>query len=597
MEGKAWKAYLRQLDRMVILWVAFALSFYRLTGISLWGDELTTATVHLPRLPLQLLTTFSSNNHTLYTLLAKVGVYLLGQSDFAIRLPAACFAVLGVAAFYTLLLRMYQRDTALLGAWLLAMLPTYLTYAQQARGYTAALCFTALAACGLWQGLARGQSRDWALFAGASLAACLSHLIGGLLAWGGLSLYGLIAVAKRDRRWRVGFLLVQAGFALLMGALLILWWPGINQHAQSLTQLHDDLTPLNVKAAHNLLNQLSPVATSNPWFWIYVMLVLLALVGLYRREARSATALLLTWLLAPLAVVMAMKAVRPQIYFPMRFLLPLILPVVGLIAAGIKSLRLKLASFEWWRPLFSWLMTGGLALMLAASLIPGVRDHYTALHENYRAAAVLIHARYQPGDVIIVYGHPWRPDREQVLLGWYGLPADTHTGRNDIGWLQEQLTARHAVWVVANGFQAWPHMTPELRAWLNDEFISVPFTHMRVFYRPDTTRRPSAAERLALLSEAAALDPIDASVRFPLLFTQMRMHQTEAADVTATQLLRLRPDNGWVYFQVGRLAEIRGEPAAALIAYKQALILDPTLEEAKASLARLEGVQMNAGGQ
>jgi len=90
----------------------------------------------------QILTTYSPNNHVLYSLLAKACVTALGASEITLRLPALLGAVLCLAAIRAVSRSLFGNGWMMLLAISLAALnPIVFDYFSQARGYGLALAF------------------------------------------------------------------------------------------------------------------------------------------------------------------------------------------------------------------------------------------------------------------------------------------------------------------------------------------------------------------------------------------------------------------------------------------------------------------------
>lgn len=154
---------------LALLLVATALRLHRL-GDETWLDEILTH-VRVSQLGLaELATTYpSQNQHVLYSLLARVAIVLFGDGPAALRLPAAAFGVLSVAATYALGRDLLSRREALAGAALLALSDVHVWFSQNARGYTALLFLTLLSSRLLLRALSADHRRTWAVW-GVTLA-------------------------------------------------------------------------------------------------------------------------------------------------------------------------------------------------------------------------------------------------------------------------------------------------------------------------------------------------------------------------------------------------------------------------------------------
>lgn len=121
------------------------LRFYHLDS-QLWLDEVSALVGSYRNSFWDTLTKFPGHfPHPLYEQLAQISLRLLGESPFAIRLPAAVFGIASVAAFYRLARRIGSEGEALLATGLLVVSYHHIYFSQNARGYTLYL-FLALVA-------------------------------------------------------------------------------------------------------------------------------------------------------------------------------------------------------------------------------------------------------------------------------------------------------------------------------------------------------------------------------------------------------------------------------------------------------------------
>jgi len=144
-----------------ILLIATLLRLHRL-GDELWLDEIITH-VRVARLGwCEILTSYESQNqHLLYSLLARLVIVTLGDTAAALRVPAAAFGVLSIAALYVLGRELLSRREALLAAALLSVSHMHVWFSQNARGYSALLFFTLLSSWLLLRALADDRRRAW----------------------------------------------------------------------------------------------------------------------------------------------------------------------------------------------------------------------------------------------------------------------------------------------------------------------------------------------------------------------------------------------------------------------------------------------------
>ncbi|MBC7791192.1 MAG: glycosyltransferase family 39 protein [Anaerolineae bacterium] len=137
-----------------ILTLGAVLRLYAL-GEGLWHDEIL-ALVRYGRLSAgEILTTYDSQNqHMLYSLLARLSIWIFGESAWALRLPAAAFGIASLWAVYWFGSQVTSRREALLASALLSVSYHHVWFSQNARGYSAMLLWT-LVSSGLFLRLLR----------------------------------------------------------------------------------------------------------------------------------------------------------------------------------------------------------------------------------------------------------------------------------------------------------------------------------------------------------------------------------------------------------------------------------------------------------
>lgn len=122
-----------------LLVVALGLRLPQL-GNGLWYDEIQTLVTYV-RLPMpSLVANFdNTNQHSLYSILARVATVTLGESGATLRLPAVLLGVASIAATWWFARRVSSRAEAWLAAILLTVSYHHVWFSQNARGYTGLL--------------------------------------------------------------------------------------------------------------------------------------------------------------------------------------------------------------------------------------------------------------------------------------------------------------------------------------------------------------------------------------------------------------------------------------------------------------------------
>ena len=173
----------------------------RVIGLNsgLWFDEIVTL-VESARLPLsRIVTDFPGvNAHPLYSVLAHVSLSALGDSAWALRLPACLFGVASVWMAYVLGTRMIGRAEALAGTAVMATSYHHIWFSQNARGYTMLGFFALVSTLYLLRAIEFGRTRDYVIYALAAAAGIYTHLTMAFVIAG----HGAALVAGRVAGWR-----------------------------------------------------------------------------------------------------------------------------------------------------------------------------------------------------------------------------------------------------------------------------------------------------------------------------------------------------------------------------------------------------------
>ncbi len=195
---------------------AFGIVVHQLDAKAVWLDEAFTHTQAM-RLPRQTLTLAREyGNMWLYYSAARIVLRVGGDTTFALRLPAALFAVLSVALLYRLGARLIDRRAGVAAALLLAFNPFFVEYAQQARSYTALIFFALLATWALIESRAFRRRAWTALYVLAALGMIYAHFVGACV----LLAHALWALGRYRQRIVGRGMIVALAFGLGVTPLL-----------------------------------------------------------------------------------------------------------------------------------------------------------------------------------------------------------------------------------------------------------------------------------------------------------------------------------------------------------------------------------------
>jgi 4-amino-4-deoxy-L-arabinose transferase-like glycosyltransferase len=200
-----------------LIGLASVLRFINLGAESLWYDEAFTAWVSRLNWAKFWPALRGDTHPPLWYLIEWTNVRILGDSEFALRVPSALFGVLIVLLVWRIAVRLhFQPRTAFLAGLLAATLPAGLYYSQDARMYPLLTC------CVLWAALSAIED-NWLLFALASVGAVYSHNLGLLY----VAAMGIAVAIPRIRMWRTLVRPALAGVGVVLGWLP---WAGVALH-------------------------------------------------------------------------------------------------------------------------------------------------------------------------------------------------------------------------------------------------------------------------------------------------------------------------------------------------------------------------------
>ncbi len=318
---------------VAIVAVAALLRLPELATQSLWYDEAATWHQVNGSLLDVFIETANDNYPPLYNVLAWVSLQLFGDSEWALRLPAALLGVAAVPMIYLCGARIADRLVGLFAALLLALSSFHIWYSGEARMYTL-LLFAATAHVHAIVGLLKGEGRRarlWVVCSGLMLL--FSHPYGTLV-WLAIA-GGAVVAAPRplsgypvDRFIRLQ-LMTLAPF--MLWGLMLLW------RAYVVASGGFWIPPMSLEW---LIIELQSLTNA-----LALPLAALALFGMVATRSNRAIGsfmpLLLLWALGPLIVaIVASLTIKPVLLA--RYLLgclPALLLLASIGLARLPTLR------------------------------------------------------------------------------------------------------------------------------------------------------------------------------------------------------------------------------------------------------------------
>lgn len=470
------------------LWMDEANAFYQSAGT--WTDVLETSRTSaldfpLERFILHPLTTYPPN-------------------EFFFRLPAALWGVLGVALTYALARQVWDRETALLAAGLLALSPYHISYSQEARNYTSFLVLHLLSLTALVQALRRPGRRSWTLYALSVVPGLYDHLYVFLTLGIQFVLHGMLCVLAMRRRelsdmfsWRSlrahGWALLGAGMLFLPWVAFVLAGPGFSSRAGALSGIFR--APGVIRFEPDLFLRMlcwffGNQDTAGPMFWAG-----LAGIGavLILPTARRRLAWLNVVYIVGVFLAVAVLSRVSGTYLAYRRLL-FLQPILFILMAGGMLTAL--------RPLWRWLarregppagVLVPMALLLLAGAVwaPAIQAHYRSEKENWRALTEVLLAQAGPEDWIVNCAdspNAWKALR--VYLGPHESSISLLTPAQGVQRLS--AVSPRAIWYIlpvppyASAPAGWPFNDPDHLRQLDGDRSLPPHALMLSLERWDT---------------------------------------------------------------------------------------------------------------
>ncbi len=477
--------------------LAAVLSFLLIGHKSLWLDEGSSLYFaqdwsHMWR---ELLG--SESNMWLYYILLHFWMRL-GDSEAVLRSLSAVFAIATVPVGYGLARRLFGTRAAAIAAFLLAVNPFLIRYAQEARGYSMLAFFVTLSSYCFIVALDTNASWRWWIAHGLCTGAAIAtHYFGVQVAL--TQLLVLVAVHHRRLPWK-GILTSAAFTVPLLLALVLL-------HRHEPARIAWIATP----GLSDVLRLARLAAGSRPLLLVYGVLCIWALI--LHRPSRAAEPLspglypylyAAAWLVLPTVMTFAFsRLVKPL--FVDRYLIVSVPALVLLGAAGLAQLPRR------------WMRLPVLVLMLYLSSRTLHWWYLQAEREDWREVATFMQSESEAGDGAVCYHFGTeRPlgyylSRQQStgytppVLGLACEPAPPTWSANELNTeLLAQLPATYRrVWLVLHHdllIKDPPHRTIILEM-LDSNYERVaeyryPEIHVLLFERPDPPSLPNAEEQL-----------------------------------------------------------------------------------------------------
>jgi mannosyltransferase len=366
-----------------IIPLAVLLALLFLGDKSLWLDEAISVAIALAdRSTMWQVISQGEANMGLYYLLLS-GWLHLGQNEFVVRSLSVLFAVLTVPTVFAVGSRLFNKQVGLMAALVLAVIPFFVEYSQEARSYSLVLLLSSLSSYLFVQIVRRPSKLILAAYAVTGALAVYAHVFSAfVLAAQAISLPFLHRSAIP---WK-GLLVSWAAMVVLIIPL------AVSILSSSAHNIDWALRP-GIRDLYGLF----PTFTFGKLLLLAFLIPCLAAFTYAVRhwlKSRTGTktwhyAFLLSWLFAPIVLAFGISQIKPM--FAPHYLIICLPPLALIAAAGI------------WRMPRRWMSIACLVLLLALS-VRQVYYWYTYYEkEDWRGVSSYVLSRAKEGDAVIFY--------------------------------------------------------------------------------------------------------------------------------------------------------------------------------------------------
>lgn len=384
---------------LALLALAAGLRLFRIND-QLWIDEFSA--LDAIRRPAWLVMTEWPGwaSHIFFEILASLSLSVLGESPFSIRLPAAVFGVVGVWLVYRLVVRWFERRTALVVTALFTVSYHHIQFSQNARGYTTLMAFFLLTTLFLDIMRVERRARPPVIVGYAASAAltAYSQMFGAFVAAGHLVAGVATSVIARVRGRSLDFpLFGLLGAVSLAGLLTLLAYlpliGGIFQFAETSVADPGEGPRAGAGVLFEIIEGLQAAFLGPVGLAIAVAIGVVGLTTWLRAQP-FITASFVAPLVVELLVFAAMGAgIHPR-YFAIALPVIFLIGGVGVVVlvTGVVE-RLPIGPVAARR-----LGNGVLVALVVMSALPLI-DYYSMPKQDYLGAIEVVNASAAPGDV------------------------------------------------------------------------------------------------------------------------------------------------------------------------------------------------------
>jgi len=412
----------RYLWLLLILLLGFALRAYGLGDVAFDNDEgidygryvsESFQTITVGKLVL--------NSQALAYIFGRVAILTLGDKLFALRWPALAVSMLGVAAIYRLARGLFEVRVGIISAFLLAVSPYSIFFAQNYRGYSYVIAVPILVYLLALLALQSNKWRYWLALGLAAPAMMYAHLFTSLAFINLAVLLALLWLVKYrqqdDHRPDLKKIIISLAITGLVMAILYapiwlkLWQPTAPTAGDDISQ--------------KVILVVRPSVTASVWYnlWLYngfwekgsptghgaiVLLGFIATALALGRNHRLKLLLMLGWALIPFAELWLGAKIFPGLWARPNYVGFTLAPLLVLAGFGLARLFNLGRQKKWRWPLAAAATT--LALLVGLWYLAYNEYQRKFITADWQAIGNFLQQNATKTDLIICqqYRQPWR---------------------------------------------------------------------------------------------------------------------------------------------------------------------------------------------
>lgn len=378
---------------LVIVLTAAALRLYALGRKSFWFDEAITLdwTKNIAGL-------FKINECTppLYPFLISAWK-LLGVNEFALRSLSVALGVYSVFLIYLAGKMFFDRKTALIASFILAVSPFHIFYSQESTGYVLLAFLVLVAICFFKKALEISRWYFWLGFAFFAILSVFTHYTAFLLFLSEVIFF--LASWKRYKHLAAGWI---AAHIFMIAVLLPHAWFIISQLVFGV-KIHLGwwIPPLSLEALAITFKNFSVGYNALPKNFVIASIIYfsLFLIGIFSFDKKKDHMLLLLLAVIPALAAFILLKFDVKIYVD-RYFLPSAMFYYIIVARGLSRFRNKYALLSF---LLLLALSSGFSLKsYYLNYLPNSYKHHIGVQRkpDFRDAACYIADNFQKGDIV-----------------------------------------------------------------------------------------------------------------------------------------------------------------------------------------------------